>query len=67
MSRNPKRLELYYNMIRQAHEYKAPDLRIGQLFKDFEASIGDVFYMEDDEFVARLAEWLSQITINDGK
>lgn len=60
MNRNPKRLELYYNMIRQAHEYKAPDLRIGQLFKDFEASVGDIFYMEDDELVARLAEWLSE-------
>ena len=50
--RDPKRLDNFYNKLKELHKKYAPDLRFGQLVCNLQRSEGnDLFYYEEDKMI----------------
>ena len=67
MGRLPERLVPIYDIIGHYHMTTCPDLRIGQLFSNFEAwlekEVGtDIYYLEDYRLLEYLEGYLDSIT-----
>lgn len=67
MGRLPERLVPIYDIIGHYHMTTCPDLRIGQLFSNFEVwlekEVGiDIYYLEDYRFLEYLEKYLDSIT-----
>jgi len=67
MGRLPERLVPIYDIIGHYHMATCPDLRIGQLFSNFEVwlekEVGtDIYYLEDYRFLEYLEKYLDSIT-----
>ena len=67
MGRLPERLVPIYDIIGHYHMITCPDLRIGQLFSNFQAwlekEVGtDIYYLEDYRFLEYLEKYLDSIT-----
>lgn len=67
MRRLPERLVPIYDIIGHYHMTTCPDLRIGQLFSNFEVwlekEVGtDIYYLEDYRFLEYLEKYLDSIT-----
>ena len=67
MGRLPERLVPIYDIIGHYHMTTCPDLRIGQLFSNFEEwlekEVGtDIYYLEDYRFLEYLEKYLDSIT-----
>lgn len=66
--KNPNRLDNIYTTILQLHKTTMPDIRIGQLFINFERwcklvkNIHDIFYIEDEEFLLYFKEYINDVT-----
>ena len=67
MGRLPERLVPIYDIMGHYHMTTCPDLRIGQLFSNFEAwlekEVGtDIYYLEDYRILEYLEKYLDSIT-----
>jgi len=67
MGRLLERLVPIYDIIGHYHMTTCPDLRIGQLFSNFEVwlekEVGtDIYYLEDYRFLEYLEKYLDSIT-----
>lgn len=60
--RNPERLDIFYNKLKDIHKEKFPDIRFGQLMIHIEnllASNGkDLFYLEENELIEKIEKIL---------
>ena len=62
--RNPKRLDSFYEVLKRIHKDYFPDWRFGQLVVNFMGYYGDPFYLEEDEFLEKLGEFVDTVTKN---
>ncbi len=66
--RDPNRLDNIYTTILQFHKTTMPDVRIGQLFINFERwcklvkNVHDIIYIEDEEVLLDFKEYSNDIT-----
>lgn len=58
MMRNPERLDNFYNKLKEIHKTYVPDWRVGQLMYNFIKVYGDPFYLEEDEFIAAIEDYI---------
>lgn len=59
--RDPKRLDKFYDKIKNDHKQYFPDLRFGQLMINFFQWYGtDPFYLEEDRFLRIWDEFVNQ-------
>ncbi len=59
--RDPKRLDTFYNELKQIHKEYFPDWRFGQLLCNFLSWYGrDPFYMEEDAFMKKIKEFVNE-------
>lgn len=59
--RDPNRIYTICNRLAAVWQKEVPDWRLTQLFVNFMSSMrSDCFYMEDDEFIERLEEFLAK-------
>ena len=56
--RDPNRLDSFYEELKQLHKIYVPDWRFSQLLYNFEYHCGDIFYMEEDDFISAMKEYL---------
>ena len=60
--RDPNRVYAICTRLAQAWEKNVPDWRLTQLFVNFMSHMrSDCFYMEDEDFITRLEEFLKEI------
>lgn len=58
--RNPARLDSFYNELKWLHKKYTPDLRFIQLLDELEVwSPRDLYYIEEDEFLELLKDFLT--------
>lgn len=65
--RDPKRLNKFYNKLREIHVTYFPDWRFGQLCSNFfgwvyQTKKRDIFFPEEDEMIELLEEYSSKMT-----
>lgn len=62
--RNPKRLDGFYETLKEAHKNNVPDWRFGQLMVNLvkwlydTKKCGDIFFVEDDKMEGYIKEFL---------
>ena len=57
--RDVKRLDSFYDKMKEIHKTNFPDWRFGQLIINFLRWYGkDPFYLEEDRFIERLEEFV---------
>ena len=60
--RDPNRVYTICTRLAQTWEANVPDWRLTQLFVNFMSHMrSDCFYMEDEDFITRLEEFLDEI------
>lgn len=57
--RDPNRMDVFLSALK-TEWLKAPDQRFGQLMYNFFSETGDPFYWEEDEFIEKLAAYMSK-------
>ena len=58
--RDVKRLDSFYDKMKEIHKEKFPDWRFGQLMINFLRWYGrDPFYLEEDKFLERFEEFVN--------
>ena len=58
--RDVKRLDSFYDKMKEIHKEKFPDLRFGQLMINFLRWYGrDPYYLEEDKFLERFEEFVN--------
>lgn len=62
--RNPERLDSFYEVLKRIHKDYFPDWRFCQLMVNFMGYYGDPFYLEEDEFLEKLGEFVDTVTKN---
>lgn len=60
--RNPERLDSFYEILKRIHKDYFPDWRFGQFVVNFMGYYGDPFYLEEDEFLKKLGEFVDTVT-----
>jgi hypothetical protein len=65
--RDPNRLDTFYEKIKTYHKENFPDLRFSQLMINFFTWYrynykNDGFYLEEDEYLKRFKEFISNMT-----
>ena len=68
--RDPNRLDELYLRMKEIHQEKAPDWRIGQFMLNFMSWYGakykrDMFYIEDNQFVDAIETYFEDIKKKD--
>lgn len=68
--RDPNRLDELYLRIKEIHQEKVPDWRIGQFMLNFMSWYGakykrDMFYIEDNQFVDAIETYFEDIKKKD--
>ncbi len=56
--RNPDRLDIFYDKLKDIHKKDIPDWRVGQLMYNFIKVYGDPFFLEEDEFLAAIEDYI---------
>lgn len=56
--RNPERLNDFYNKLKDIHKKYVPDWRVSQLLVNFIRVYGDPFFLEEDEFLAAIEDYV---------
>ena len=56
--REVKRLDGFYNYLKTVHKHFFPDWRFGQLVSNIIRYYGDIFYLEEDEFLKVLSKFV---------
>lgn len=60
--RDIKRLDNFYNELKQIHKTYFPDWRFGQLISNFLSYISkDCFYWEEDRFIEELNKYVETV------
>lgn len=64
--RDPKRLDSFYDKMKEIHKEKLPDWRFGQLMLNFlsmymTGNETELFYMEDKELIKKLEEYVDSL------
>ena len=57
--RDPKRMDWFLSELKKEWE-KVPDWRFGQLIFNLLSEIGDPFYLEEDEFLQKIKDYLKK-------
>lgn len=55
--RDVKRLNAFYDKLKEIHSKSFPDWRFGQLMYNFIADYGDPFFLEEDSFIAEMKKY----------
>jgi hypothetical protein len=58
--RDVKRLDDFYDKLKQIHSRSFADWRFGQLMLNFLGECGDPFYWEEDEFISKLKKYANK-------
>lgn len=58
--RDKKRLDKFYEEMKEIHSKSFQDWRFGQLMYNFIAEYGDPFFLEEDEFIAELKKYANK-------
>lgn len=58
--RDVKRLDKFYDELREVHAKSFPDWRFGQLMFNFISECGDPFYWEEDEFIEEIKKYANK-------
>lgn len=58
--RNPDRLDAFYNRLKDIHKTYVPDWRFGQMMCNFISEYGDPFFLEEDEFIAAIEDYIKK-------
>ena len=58
--RDVKRLEKFYDEMREIHSLSFGDWRFGQLIYNFISEYGDPFFLEEDEFITELKKYANK-------
>lgn len=60
--RDPKRLDDFYDKLKELHKKNCPDWRIAQLFCNLQCFCRqDLFYMEDDRLLKKFEEYFESM------
>lgn len=59
--RDVKRLDGFYDKVKEIHAQYFPDWRFGQFMTNFLSAYGDPFFWEEDEFLKRLDEYAKAV------
>ena len=66
--RDVKRLDNFYNELKQIHKTYFPDWRFGQLISNFLSYISkDCFYWEEDRFIEELNKYVETVNASFNK
>lgn len=58
--RDVKRLDKFYDELREVHAKSFPDWRFGQLMFNFISECGDPFYLEEDKFIEEIKKYANK-------
>lgn len=58
--RDVKRLDKFYNKLKEVHAKSFPDWRFGQLMFNFISECGDPFYWEEDKFIEEIKKYANK-------
>lgn len=58
--RDVKRLDKFYDELREVHAKSFPDWRFGQLMFNFISECGDPFYWEEDKFIEEIKKYANK-------
>lgn len=58
--RDVKRLNKFYDELREVHAKSFPDWRFGQLMFNFISECGDPFYWEEDKFIEEIKKYANK-------
>ena len=58
--RNPNRLDNFYDELYKIHKENFPDWRFGQFIMNFLNWNGDFFYLEENNFLERIKEFVNE-------
>lgn len=58
--RDVKRLDKFYDELREVHTKSFPDWRFGQLMFNFISECGDPFYWEEDKFIEEIKNYANK-------
>lgn len=56
--RDPNRLDIFYDKLKTIHKTYVPDWRVGQLMYNFFRVYGDPFFLEEDEFLEAIEDYI---------
>ena len=59
--RDPERLNGFYNYLKAVHKRLFPDWRFGQLIMNLIRYHGDIFYLEEEDFLKVLDNFVKEI------
>ena len=57
--RDPKRFDKFYEELKEIHSQYFPDWRFGQFMINFMSWYGDPFYLEEDDFMKKVEEFVN--------
>lgn len=57
--RDPKRFDKFYEELKKIHSQYFPDWRFGQFMINFMSWYGDPFYLEEDDFMKKVEEFVN--------
>lgn len=58
--RDAKRLDKFYDELKEVHAKSFPDWRFGQLMFNFISECGDPFYWEEDKFIEEIKKYANK-------
>lgn len=58
--RDVKRLDKFYDELKEVHAKSFPDWRFGQLMFNFINECGDPFYWEEDKFIEEIKKYANK-------
>lgn len=58
--RDVKRLDKFYDELKEVHAKSFPDWRFGQLMFNFISECGDPFYWEEDKFIEEIKKYANK-------
>lgn len=59
--RDPERLNGFYNYLKTVHKKVFPDWRFGQLITNLIRYYGDIFFLEEEDFLKVLDNFIKEI------
>ena len=60
--RDVKRLDKFYDELKEVHAMSFPDWRFGQLMFNFLSECGDPFYWEEDKFIEEIKKYANKFS-----
>lgn len=60
--RDVKRLDKFYDELREVHAKSFPDWRFGQLMFNFLSECSDPFYWEEDKFIEEIKNYANKFS-----